>query len=317
MKPGVEVKAGGGANSLLTRTRKAFGRDKYLLLLISPVIVYYIVFHYFPMYGIVIAFKNFRPVDGILGSGWAGFKYFEQFFDSVYFWRLLRNTVLLSLYSLIWGFPVPIVFALLLNELRSRYFKRIVQTISYLPHFISIVVIAGIIVTFTHPVDGIVNILLTRLGFEPIGFITEPGWFRTLFVSSGIWQQFGWGSIIYLAAIAGINPQLYEAADIDGAKRRHKIMFITLPGILPTIVILFILSMGNLMDVGFEKVLLLYSPATYETADVIGTFVYRRGIINADFSFAAAINLFNNMINIVLLVTVNQISRRLSDTSLW
>ncbi|MDF2669440.1 MAG: transport protein permease, partial [Paenibacillus sp.] len=263
------------------------------------------------------AFKDFRPVDGILGSSWAGFKHFEQFFNSIYFGRLLRNTILLSLYSLFWGFPVPIMFALLLNELKGRYFKRVVQTISYLPHFISIVVIAGVIVAFTHPVDGIVNMFLGWLGFKPIAFISEPGWFRTLFVSSGIWQSFGWGSIIYLAAIAGINPQLYEAADMDGAKRRHKMMYITLPGILPTIIILFILNVGNLMDVGFEKVLLLYSPMTYETADVIGTFVYRRGIVSADFSFAAAINLFNNVINIVLLLTVNQISRRLSDTSLW
>jgi putative aldouronate transport system permease protein len=317
MKPGFDVSVVGKPDTTMTRALKALGRDKYLLLLISPVILYYIVFHYIPMYGVVIAFKDFRPVDGILGSSWAGFKHFEQFFNSIYFGRLLRNTILLSLYSLFWGFPVPIMFALLLNELKGRYFKRVVQTISYLPHFISIVVIAGVIVAFTHPVDGIVNMFLGWLGFKPIAFISEPGWFRTLFVSSGIWQSFGWGSIIYLAAIAGINPQLYEAADMDGAKRRHKMMYITLPGILPTIIILFILNVGNLMDVGFEKVLLLYSPMTYETADVIGTFVYRRGIVSADFSFAAAINLFNNVINIVLLLTVNQISRRLSDTSLW
>jgi len=313
----VTLSKGSRFHNYLTRLFKDLGKDKYLLLLISPVLIYYVVFHYIPMYGIVIAFKDFRPVDGILGSQWAGFKYFQQFFDSIYFGRLLRNTVLLSVYSLLWGFPIPILFALLLNELKDRFFKRAVQTISYLPHFISIVVIAGMIVTFTHPVDGIVNIFLQKFGISSISFLSEPGWFRTIFVSSGIWQHFGWGSIIYLAAIAGINPQLYEAAEIDGAKRWHKVLYITLPGILPTIIILFILNTGNLMDVGFEKVLLLYNPITYETADVIGTFVYRRGIINADFSFAAAINLFNNIINIILLIIVNQISRRLSDTSLW
>jgi putative aldouronate transport system permease protein len=315
LKPGWRGSLSGSAS--LPRMLRLIVRDKYLLLLISPVLVYYIIFHYIPMYGVVIAFKDFRPVEGILGSSWVGLKHFEQFFQSIYFGRLVKNTLLLSLYSLFWGFPVPILFALLLNELKDRLFKRAVQTISYLPHFISIVVISGMIVTFTHPVDGIVNLLLQKLGIPPISFLNEAGWFRTIFISSGVWQQFGWGSIIYLAAIAGINPQLYEAAEMDGARRRHKILHITLPGILPTIIILFILNVGNLMDVGFEKVLLLYSPITYETADVIGTFVYRRGIVSADFSFAAAVNLFNNIINIILLVTVNQISRRVSDTSLW
>lgn len=296
---------------------KVVNRDKYLLLLAAPVLIYFVVFHYVPMYGIIIAFKQFRPVDGIMGSAWVGFQNFQQFFDSIYFWRLLRNTLLISLYSLFWGFPAPILFALLLNELRGRLFKRTVQTISYLPHFISIVVIAGMIVTFTNPLDGILNLALAKLGFAPIGFLNDPDWFRTIFVASGVWQSFGWGSIIYLAAIAGINPQLYEAAEMDGANRFRKVFHITLPGIVPTIVILFILNIGNLMDVGFEKVLLLYNPATYETADVIGTFVYRRGILNSDFSFAAAVNLFNNVINIMLLVSVNWISRKVSETSLW
>jgi putative aldouronate transport system permease protein len=296
---------------------KHIARDKYLLLLIAPVIVYYTIFHYIPMYGVTIAFKDFIPVKGILGSPWVGFAYFEQFFKSVYFWRLLRNTLLISLYSLFWGFPVPILFALLLNELKDRYFKRFVQTVSYLPHFISIVVIAGMIVTFTHPLDGILNVLISTLGFEPIAFLSDPDWFRTIYVASGVWQGFGWGSIIFLAAISGINPHLYEAADMDGANRIQKALHITLPGIMPTIIILFILNVGNIMDVGFEKVLLLYNPGIYETADVIGTYVYRRGIISSDFSYAAAINLFNNMINIVLLLTTNWISRKVSQTSLW
>lgn len=301
----------------ILRFLKHASRDKQLLLIVSPVILYFIVFHYVPMYGVIIAFKKFQPLKGILGSSWAGFRYFEQFFHSVYFWRLIKNTLLLSINALFWGFPVPIIFALLLNELRERFFKRFVQTVSYLPHFISLVVVAGMIVTFTSPLDGVINVILQALGFKPINFLNEPGWFRTIYVSSGIWQGFGWGSIIYLAAIAGINPQLYEAAEVDGATRWHKMRHITIPGIMPTIIILFILNLGQLMDVGIEKILLLYSPATYDTSDVIGTFVYRRGIVNAEYSYAAAIGLFNNLINVTLLVTANYISRKVSETSLW
>lgn len=292
-------------------------RDWVLLLIALPPIAYYFLFHYVPMYGIIISFKDFRPLEGIMGSPWVGFKHFEQFFQSIYFWRLLRNTLLLSLYSLLWGFSVPILFAVLLNELRGKWFKKSVQTASYLPHFISIAVVAGMIVTFTSPLDGLVNQFLELFGIGPINFLVEPGWFRTIFISSGIWQNFGWESIIYIAAIAGINPHLYEAAEMDGAKRWQKIRHITLPGIAPTIIILFILNIGSLMSVGFEKVLLLYGPATYETADIIGTFVYRRGIQNAEFSYGAAISLFNNLINITLLFLANYTSRKLSETSLW
>lgn len=329
MKSGVELEANVGIKlndnakkekkkpGVFGRMTKNFKRDKYLLLIILPVIVYFVVFHYFPMYGVIIAFKKFQPLKGILGSPWVGFMYFEQFFKSIYFWRLMRNTVLLSLYSLLLGFPVPIIFALLLNELKERFFKKLVQTVSYLPHFISIVVISGMIINFTSPTDGIINNMLKNFGFEPINFMNEPGYFRTIYISSGIWQEFGWGSIIYLAAIAGIDPLLYEAAEMDGASRWRKIMHITLPGIMPTIIILLILQVGRLMEVGFEKVLLLYNPATYETADVIATFVYKRGIMNSEYSFAAAIGLFNNLINLTLLITVNYFSRKLSKTSLW
>lgn len=292
-------------------------RDWLLLLIALPPIAYFILFHYVPMYGVLIAFKDFRPLDGILGSPWVGLKHFEQFFNSVYFGRLLRNTVLLSVFSLLWSFSIPILFALLLNELRNQLFKRVVQTASYLPHFISVAVVVGMMVNFLSPVDGIVNQLLMALGMQPIHFLSEPGWFRTIFISSGIWQSFGWESIIYIAAIAGINPHLYEAAEMDGAKRFQKMMYITIPGILPTIIILFILNIGNLMSVSFEKVLLLYSPAIYETADVIGTFVYRRGIQNGEFSYGTAISLFNNVINIILLLIANYTSRKVSQTSLW
>ncbi|MCU6712156.1 ABC transporter permease subunit [Paenibacillus sp. J5C_2022] len=292
-------------------------RDKYLLVIILPVIVYYIVFHYVPMYGIIIAFKKFYPLQGIMGSPWIGFAYFEQFFDSIYFWRLLKNTLLLSFFSLVWGFPAPIIFALLLNELKDNLFKKTVQTVSYLPHFISVVVIAGMIVNFTSPTDGVINMILGAFGIEPVHFMNEAGYFRSIFISSGIWQEFGWGTIIYLAAIAGIDPQLYEAAQMDGANRWHKMRHITLPCLMPTIIILLILSLGNLMDVSFEKIILLYNPATYETADVISTYVYRRGILGGEYSLSAAIGLFNNVINLILLVSVNYISRKASETSLW
>lgn len=296
---------------------KVLNRDKYLLLLILPVLLYYFVFHYIPMYGIIIAFKKFSPMKGILGSAWVGFDHFMHFFQSVYFWRLLKNTLLLSVYSLFWGFPVPILFALLLNEVREGIFKKSVQTISYLPHFISIVVVMGMIVNFTTVNGGVVNQMLGWFNIGPINFLSESGWFRTIYISSSVWQGFGWSSIIYLAAIAGIDPQLYEAAEIDGASRWRKMWHITLPCLLPTIAILFIMAVGNLMDVGFEKIILLYNPTTYETADVISTFVYRQGIQQANYSYSTAIGLFNNIINLILLVAVNRISRKLSETSLW
>lgn len=292
-------------------------RDRYLFLLISPVVLYHIVFHYIPMYGAIIAFKDFSPGEGILGSPWVGFENFQTFFDSFYFVRIVKNTVLLSLYTLLWGFPVPIIFALMLNELRNQLFKRSVQTISYLPHFISVVVIAGMIVKFVSPNDGVINKGLSAIGIGSIDFLSRPEWFRTIFVASEIWQGFGWGAIIYLAALAGIDPSLYEASDVDGATRWQKMLFVTLPGLVPVMVILLILNMGNLMVVGFEKVLLLYSPATYETSDVIQTYIYRRGIISADYSLAAAIGLFNSTINLILLVTVNRLARRFTETSLW
>lgn len=297
--------------------RRLIWRDRYLFLLISPVLAYYVVFHYLPIVGTLIAFKDYSPRLGVLGSPWVGLANFQEFFHSFYFGRLLRNTILLSLYTLLWGFPVPIIFALLLNELRSQLLKRTVQTISYLPHFISAVVIAGMIVTFLSPDDGIVNNLRGLLGFSAVNFMSDPGYFRSIYVGSEVWQTFGWGAIIYLAALAGVDPNLYDSADVDGAKRWQKVVYITLPSIVPVMVILLILNAGNLMSVGFEKVLLLYNPATYETADVIQTYVYRRGIVSSDYGLAAAIGFFNSLINLVLLLTVNWIARRRSETSLW
>ncbi len=296
---------------------KNAARDKYLLLLMLPVVLYYIVFHYFPMYGVVIAFKNYSAGRGILGSPWAGLRWFKTFFGSIYAWRTIRNTVLISIYRLIWGFPIPIIFALLLNELRNGFFKRAVQTVSYLPHFISMVVVVGMMVTFLSPTDGIVNVVLKKLGGKSYDFMSDPRWFRALFIGSGIWQNFGWNSIIYLAALSGLDPQLYEAARIDGANRWHQVIYITLPGIMPTVVILLILALGRMLSVGFEKIILMYGPAVYETADVISTYVYRRGLLNAEYSYGAAVGLFNSLINFSLLVSANWLSKRVSQVSLW
>ena len=291
--------------------------NKYLLILILPVFIYYIIFHYVPMYGVLIAFKNYKPGKGLFAGDWVGFKWFVSFFKSFYFPRLIRNTFLLSFYGLLWGFPVPIIFTLALNEVKNGAFKRTVQTISYLPHFISVVVVVGMMFNFLSPTSGIINNFIKSMGKEPISFLNDARWFRTLYISSSIWQSFGWDSIVYLAAIAGIDPQLYEASKIDGCNRIQQVLYVTIPGILPTIIILLILRCGNLLSVGYEKIILMYNPATYEVADVISTYVYRRGIIGAEYSFSAAVGLFNSVVNFIFLFIVNRISKRIADISLW
>lgn len=291
-------------------------RNKLLYLMVLPVIAYYLIFDYGPMYGLQIAFKDYSPGDGIWNSRWVGFEHFVEFFNSYYFWRLIRNTLLLNVYELIFGFPAPIILALLLNELRRQYFKRIVQTITYLPHFISVVVIVGMLVDFLAR-DGVVNQLLSSFGIASKSYLSEPDWFRFIYVSSGIWQQVGWGSIIYLAALSSIDPTLYEAAKVDGAGRWKQAVHITIPGIMPTIIILLILKMGSMMSVGSEKILLMYNPLTYDTADVISTFVYRKGILEASYSYTTAVGLFNAVIAFTLLILSNSISKRVSETKLW
>ncbi|NHN33773.1 sugar ABC transporter permease [Paenibacillus sp. S3N08] len=281
-----------------------------------PVIAYYLIFHYGPILGLQIAFKDYGPVDGIWGSPWIGFTNFQDFFESFYFWRLVRNTILINVYELMFGFPAAIILALLLNEIRSTLFKRAVQTISYLPHFISIVVVVGMMVDFLNR-DGLINQIMDSFGLETIAFLQQPEWFRFLFVSSGVWQGIGWGSIIYLAAIATIDPTLYEAAKIDGAGRWKQVLHITIPGIMPTIVILFILALGSMMSVGSEKVLLMYNAQTYVTGDVISTYVYRKGILEANYGYTAAVGLFNSVISFILIVAANMVSRRVSENKLW
>lgn len=299
-----------------SRTAKDFKRFKLFYLMALPMIAYYIIFHYVPMYGAVIAFKDFRPALGIAGSEWVGLQHFIHFIDSHYFWKLMRNTFLLSGYSLLFGFPAPIILALLINELRSERFKKTVQTITYLPHFISLVVICGMIIELTNS-KGLINDLIVLFGGERATLLADPGLFRTIYVSSSIWTELGWGTIIYLAALSGVNPHLFEAAEIDGAGRFKKIRYITIPSIMPTIIILLILKMGTLLSVGWEKVLLLYNPVIYETADVISTYVYRRGLEQADYSYSSAVGLFNAIINFALLYFANRFSRKASETSLW
>ncbi len=281
-----------------------------------PVIAYYVIFHYGPMYGAIIAFKDFSPVKGILGSDWVGLKHFEEFFGSYYFLRVLKNTVLISLYTLIFEFPAPIILALLINEVRRRRFKRVVQTITYMPYFISLVVICGIITDFTNA-DGLINRLFMLLGYDGQAMLQKPELFRPIYVLSEIWQRIGWESIIYIAALMSIDLEQYEAARIDGASRLKQMFYITLPGLVPVITIMFILRIGNLLNVGFEKIILLYNPITYETADVISTFVYRKGLLEFGWSYSSAVGLFNSVINLALLISANYISRKVNENSLW
>lgn len=308
----------------LGRKKDGFGRrlrvdlrTNWLLYLIAlPALVYFFIYCYLPMGGLVIAFKDYRIAGSMWDAPWVGFQHFTDFFSSYYFGRLLKNTLLLSLETLVFSFPVPIIFALLLNELRGVRFKKLAQSITYIPHFISVIVICGLILDFTS-LDGLINTVIQFFGGTPISFLTKPEWFRPVYVISDIWQTFGWNSIVFMAALTGIDTQQYEAARLDGASRLQQIFHISLPGITPTIVTLLIMRLGMVMSMGFEKVFNLYNPATYQTADIISTFVYRQGILGANYSSSAAIGLFNAVINLILVVVANKVSRRLSETSLW
>ncbi|WP_261305268.1 ABC transporter permease [Paenibacillus andongensis] len=289
--------------------------DLYLMLLVP--IVWYLVFHYGPMYGLQIAFKNFSPIKGILGSKWVGLDHFERFVESYYFWRLLWNTISINLFSLFFAFPVPLVLALLVNEIRNKGFSKIVQNITYIPHFISVVVMVGMLMLFLSSRGGPVNTIIQAFGVSPVRFMESAGWFKPIFISSNIWQNMGWQSIIYIAALAGVNPQLYESAKMDGASRLRRIWHVSVPGILPVIVILLILDIGQLMNVGFEKILLMQNNLNLEASDVISTFVYTKGILQGEYSYTAAIGLFNSMVNLTLLMLVNRFARKKAETSLW
>lgn len=292
-------------------------RDRYLYLFLVPAISYFFLFKFVTLFGELIAFKDFRLLDGIWGSPWAGLKHFRQLFSSSDFWLVLRNTLLLNLYNLVLAFPAPILLALLLNEVRLNWFKRTVQNLLYLPHFISWVVLGGMIVSLLSPTTGVVNAVLGLFGIEPVYFMTDRTWWPVVFIASSIWQGAGWGTIIYMAAITAIDPGLYEAAKMDGASKLRQMWHITLPGIRGTIAILLVLQMGKMMDVGFEHVFNLQNPAVYKVSDVISTYVYRVGLQNAQYSLATAVGLFQGVIGLVLVIMVNKIVKKLGEGGLW
>jgi len=298
------------------KVKKDFYLNRTLYFLVIPVIAYYVLFCYKPMYGIILAFKDYRPNLGIMGSDWVGLKYFQDFTNSVFFARTLKNTVVINITNLILGFPAPIILALLINELKSKRFARTVQTISYLPHFLSTVVVCGLIIDFTRD-TGIINDIIALLGGDRRTMLSIPGYFVPVYVISEIWQECGWGSIIFLAALTSVDQELYEAAKIDGSNRWKQIIHISLPGIMPTIIVLLILRIGNMLNLGFEKIILLYNPSIYETSDVISSFVYRKGLQEFNFSYSTAVVLFNSVINFALLISANKISKKFNDSSLW
>ncbi|MBB6732326.1 ABC transporter permease [Cohnella zeiphila] len=302
----------------LRRAGRQYKKHRILLLLLVPALVWYGLFYYAPLYGIQLAFKDYRIIDGIAGSPWVGLEHFRRMFSGTNdFPEILRNTVIISLYHLLFGFPAPIALALLFQEIRFKRFRRIVQSVSYLPHFLSWVVLAGLITVFLSPSRGVVNYALQGIGLDPIYFLGEKAYFRFTLIASDVWKEVGWGTVVYLAAIAGIDPHLYEAARVDGAGRWKMIVRITLPGILPVIVILFILRVGHVLDGGFDQVLNLYNPAVYEVGDIIDTYVYRVGINQMQYGFTTAVGLFKNAVGFALLVTVNWIVKRLGQEGLF
>ncbi|OPH60052.1 sugar ABC transporter permease [Paenibacillus ferrarius] len=289
--------------------------DLYLLLL--PTLAYFIIFHYVPMYGVQIAFKNFNPLKGIVGSPWVGFDHFERFFQSYQLGTIIRNTLGISIYELLVAFPAPIILALMINQLTNERFKRFVQTVTYAPHFISTVVVVGIVYLLLSPKTGAVNSLLAAFKIEPIFFMGSADWFKTVFVFSGIWQNVGWGTIIYLAALTSVNPEYHEAAVVDGATKLQRVFHIDIPAIMPTVIIMLIMNMGHMMSVGFEKVYLMQNQLNIDASETIQTYVYKAGLVQAQYSYSSAIGLFNTIINFILLISVNQIAKSLKQTSLW
>ena len=305
-----------------TPRAKLFGRsgvrrsNTALYLMLVPFVLYFLIFLYKPMWGLQIAFKDYSLFGGMAASEWIGFDNFKTFLSGPYFWRLLRNTVLIGSYALIFGFPIPVILAILMNEVRSQNCKKVIQTMLYLPYFVSTVVVAGIVTNILAP-SGIVNVILEKLGFESIYFLTDPKYFRTIYTVMGIWQSAGYSAVIYLAALSGIDVQLYEACQIDGGNKARQMWHITLPGIAPTVVIMLIMNCGGIINVGSEAIILLYQPATYETADVISTYVYRIGLTDGDYGLATAVGLFNSVIGLLFVVTANTISKNVSEYSLW
>lgn len=303
-------------SSLSNTIKVDFQRNKTLYLLVLPVVIYYICFCYMPMYGAIIAFKNYTPVAGILGSKWVGLSNFTQFFNSPFFGTVLKNTLRISLTTLLVNFPAPIILALLINEMKCKAYSRIVQSITYMPHFISMVVICGMIKTFTMD-TGVVNTILGYFGFEKQTMLINPSLFLPVYVISDVWQSVGWGSIVYLAALSGVDEGLYEAARIDGANRWRQTISITIPSITPVIVTMLILKVGNVLNVGFEKIILLYNSSTSPVAEVISSYVYKKGLLEQSWSFSSAVGLFNSVINFIFLIATNYISKKTTEVGLW
>jgi len=305
------------SNAHFSQWLKNYWKNRYLFLMLFPVIIYFIVFKYLPMYGIVLAFKEYRFMDGILKSPWNNFQNFKDLFGGRDFPTSFKNTIILSVYRIIFGFPAPIILALLLNEVRSIKFKKMVQTLSYLPHFLSWVVLAGVFMEIFSPTRGIVNYVIQWFGGEPIFFFGDRDWFRTLLVSTEVWKTVGWGSIIYLAALSGIDPSLYEAAVVDGANRWRQVWHITLPAMMPVITIMFILAVGGIINDDFDQVFNFYNPAVYEVGDVLSTYTYRLGITEMKYALATASGLFVNVIAFALIILTNKITKRFSDYGIW
>ena len=291
-------------------------KNKHIYVILLPTILFYLIFHYAPMGGLVIAFQKFSVTKGMLGSTWVGLKNFEAFLSDVYFWRLLRNTLMINFWGLLFGFPTPIILALLLNEVKQEKFKKTVQTITYMPHFLSVVVVSSLVLTFVSS-NGFINAIIKMCGGDSIAFMSDPKYFRTIYVISDIWQQIGWNSILYISALSGIDQELYEAATIDGAGRWAKLWHITIPGILGTIMITLIMRIGRMLSLGYDKIILLYNPSIYETADVISTYVYRRGLQEADYSYSTAVGMFNSIFNFIFLMAANTFSKKATGSGLW
>lgn len=307
----------GKLGNYLRMLQRDLVKDRMLYYLLIPFVLWFLIFKYLPMWGIQIAFKDFSLFKGIGGSSWVGFEYFTEFIGSEYFLRVFKNTVIISLYGLIITFPAQIILAIMISEVTRQAFKKVVQTLTYLPHFVSVVVIAGIVTTFLSPESGLINLVLEKLGFEKIYFLTNPDYFRGIYTLMNLWKETGFASIVFIAAIASIDTQLYEAAKMDGASKFKQIIHVTLPGILPTIVVMFIMKIGSLLSVGYESIILLYQPATYETADVISTYVYRSGLVDGRYDFATAVGLFNSVVALVLVVLANKWSKKVTNAGLW
>ncbi len=296
---------------------KSIVRNYDLYLMLIPVVLFYVLFKYVPMYGIQIAFRDYNPGLGFFKSTWVGWEHFERFFSSFRFTRMIVNTVMINVYQIIFQFPIPIIFAIIVNEVRRKHFKAFILNTTYIPHFLSTVVIVALISTVTNPEYGVINQLIEYFGGEPIRFLEESSWVKPVYVGSGIWQNMGWSSLIYLGALAGIDPVLYEAAQVDGASKMQQIFKITIPCIMPTVMIMLILKIGGIMDLGVDKVLLMQNDLNIYSSDVIPVYVYMTGVREGNYSFAAAIDLFNNIINFLMLLGANRISRKLSGSSLW